>query len=730
MLDISKQSIRSTRVLVALVLAAGAAFHAFSAIDTVGTGGLVKGQCRPALDALGRDSAVADSMFWRLKQGIAHFNCLDYERAVEQLRRCATDSSLLRGIALELIGDIETTRARPSDAATAYLSAQRDSLPAAVLQDIREKMYGLVKAHPELSASFPELAALAAEKKFLLEQAVDTTGPHIDSLMKAGQWKAADSALAKEIDTTASKKNCRLIDFVAGDKPPDSVFSTALLFRLSRSAYACKEYTLADSFLGRAETRTDFARTVAKKDYTFLKGFVSFSLGRYGLAVKNLLEFQKKYGPAPDVVLALARSNRFLANDSAAQGWYNRFVKLYPKHQNAPDVFWHLAWKEEEDEHFEKAVGLYQKLYALKKNSSKSDEAYFRKGVCWYKAGRYARACSSFAAFAKVFSEVPLAAGALYWKGKSLLALGKTREAAEAFATVVRTTPTDFYAFRAREALTLSADTTCFPAIDTTFGAAATRAWIDSVSPLPRQAISKADSLSFVRGSMLALCGLTGRASMFLDGLETRYASNLGLQFDVASMYKDGNNPTLSFRVGRRLSWRIPAACRAVMPLPLFEILYPTPFPDLVAGEGSKNGVDPYLVLAVMRQESVFDVDALSRSGAIGLMQIMPFTGRAIAQKLGEPFSADSLLNPQTNIRYGSFYIRQLLDQFKGNMVLALASYNGGPPRASEWYAKNKRETFDLFVEDIGYTETRGYVKKVLANYWTYRLFSARRSFN
>jgi soluble lytic murein transglycosylase len=195
----------------------------------------------------------------------------------------------------------------------------------------------------------------------------------------------------------------------------------------------------------------------------------------------------------------------------------------------------------------------------------------------------------------------------------------------------------------------------------------------------------------------------------------------------MARLYSNANDPTLSFRVARRLSWRVPSEARTTLPLPLFELLYPVSFGELVAREGGRYAVDPYLVLALIRQESIFDPDVQSRAGAIGLMQIMPFTGRTIAQANGDPFSADSLYRPAINIRYGTYYLKQLLEQFKGNLVLALASYNGGPVKAEEWYDKNKRKTFDLFIEDIGFTETRGYVKKVLANYWAYRKFARYR---
>ena len=147
-------------------------------------------------------------------------------------------------------------------------------------------------------------------------------------------------------------------------------------------------------------------------------------------------------------------------------------------------------------------------------------------------------------------------------------------------------------------------------------------------------------------------------------------------------------------------------------PAPRLRSGYPFVFFDIVDQSARADGIDPFVILAVMRQESVFSPGIISRAGAMGLMQLMPFTAKAVAAELSETFVEDSLKGLSTNIRYGSHYLKKLLDKFGGNMVLALAAYNGGPPMVMEWLEKNKHKTFDLFIEDIGYDETRGYVKK------------------
>jgi soluble lytic murein transglycosylase len=228
-------------------------------------------------------------------------------------------------------------------------------------------------------------------------------------------------------------------------------------------------------------------------------------------------------------------------------------------------------------------------------------------------------------------------------------------------------------------------------------------------------------------GSFLLLCGLWSVAQTYLARFEMEFPQNLLLQFDLAMLYHQTNSPVDAFRVSRRLSWRIPEACRLRMPLPIYTALYPPFYAPILLSEAQRYEVDPSLIWAVMRQESVFDPKIESPAGAIGLMQIMPYTAKEIAQDLNEPYIKDSLYSPLTNLRYGTFYLRQLLKQFDGNLVLALASYNGGPHNAKRWHERNKDSSLDVFIESIEFTETRDYVKKVLANYWTYQAIASRK---
>ncbi|HQU27893.1 MAG TPA: lytic transglycosylase domain-containing protein, partial [Nitrospirales bacterium] len=140
--------------------------------------------------------------------------------------------------------------------------------------------------------------------------------------------------------------------------------------------------------------------------------------------------------------------------------------------------------------------------------------------------------------------------------------------------------------------------------------------------------------------------------------------------------------------------------------------------------ELAPSDVDPYLVAGLIREESLYNPRARSGVGAMGLMQLMPATARRMAHQVGMSSweeDSEALFHPERNIRLGATYLGQLLDDFHGNLVYAIASYNAGPSAVKRWMGKYGQRSLDEFVELIGYRETRGYVKRVLGSYWIYR---------
>lgn len=151
--------------------------------------------------------------------------------------------------------------------------------------------------------------------------------------------------------------------------------------------------------------------------------------------------------------------------------------------------------------------------------------------------------------------------------------------------------------------------------------------------------------------------------------------------------------------------------------------LYPFHYWNLVSSWSSDRKLSPALVIGLMRQESRFEAQIRSRSGAIGLMQIMPDTGLWIANKRG--VNNYNLDNPTDNINFGTWYLDYTHSRYADNSMLAVASYNAGPNRVAQWVQERSINDPDEFVNSIPYDETRDYVSKVLGNYWNYlRLYS------
>jgi soluble lytic murein transglycosylase len=141
-----------------------------------------------------------------------------------------------------------------------------------------------------------------------------------------------------------------------------------------------------------------------------------------------------------------------------------------------------------------------------------------------------------------------------------------------------------------------------------------------------------------------------------------------------------------------------------------------------VRAAAERHGVDPNLLLAVMRVESVYNPRIISYAGAIGLMQIMPRTGGFIANRLDrDGFTVDQLLEPEVNIDFAAWYLASLLDRFDGRVPLAVASYNGGPHNVRHWMRDRPNMSLDAFCETIPFGQTHRYVRRVLTHYEAYR---------
>jgi len=160
----------------------------------------------------------------------------------------------------------------------------------------------------------------------------------------------------------------------------------------------------------------------------------------------------------------------------------------------------------------------------------------------------------------------------------------------------------------------------------------------------------------------------------------------------------------------------------AQVPTVYWHLLFPQPYwTELVADSGA-NGLDPYLVASLIRQESEFNAGAVSHANAWGLMQLLPSTGKSMAKKQGlKRFDTRQLLDPSVNLQLGTRNLKAVLDRFGGQVEYALAAYNAGDSPVRQWLTSSDYKDVPEFVESIPYSETRDYVQAILRNREMYR---------
>jgi len=179
--------------------------------------------------------------------------------------------------------------------------------------------------------------------------------------------------------------------------------------------------------------------------------------------------------------------------------------------------------------------------------------------------------------------------------------------------------------------------------------------------------------------------------------------------------------PVVLAGVGAALAVAAVAVVAPMVERAVREVTLPLRHEDIIRQQAQEKGLDPALVAAVIYAESKFR-DRTSATGAKGLMQIQPETAKFIARRSGGTrFEVADLGSPQINIQYGTWYLRYLLRQHEGNVVLAVAAYNAGETNVARWVQESRHEGREFRIEDIPFPETRHYVQRVLEAERDYR---------
>jgi peptidoglycan lytic transglycosylase len=230
-----------------------------------------------------------------------------------------------------------------------------------------------------------------------------------------------------------------------------------------------------------------------------------------------------------------------------------------------------------------------------------------------------------------------------------------------------------------------------------------------------------ANDLGFARVDALRRLGLVESALEELEEVVERSSGDPVRLYGFSSAYVRDERYHMALRIVRRHFSALAISGDPALPRAFWEMLYPFGWRNDVTAAAQRYGLDPFLVAAVIREESSYYPRALSRAGARGLMQLMPATARPMAEHRGLSFAGGDLLDdPGANLDIGTAFLAGLLREFK-DPRLAVAAYNAGPGRVRQWWQVRRTSDLEAWVEQIPFDETRQYVKRVMLSWDEYR---------
>ena len=407
-----------------------------------------------------------------------------------------------------------------------------------------------------------------------------------------------------------------------------------------------------------------------------------------------------------------ARALRTLGDLDGAVATYREFARRYPTNPLADDALWEAARALEAAGERDEAAQLYILIATRYPRGGFGQRAAFRAGIVPYLQGAYVEARKAWRAAAARAVWAEARAQALLWAAKASLALGETAAAQADLDAAVRAAPLSFDRLRAQE---LGGRPRSFKKPPSSV-----RRWLG----LSEAAWAGIDhrlrsDLRYRRGMALLAVGLRDAGLAELKALRNAYWSLPAHLARLAMLLDDPATRHLSIAAAER-ALILTGTSPLEAPPELARLAYPADYADLVRVEAERNGLDPRLLLALIRQESRFNPTATSYADARGLTQVIPPTARQIARRLGVwDFRMESLYQPYRSIAFGAWYLAEQVRRFDGDLLAALAAYNGGPGNARRW--RRLTDDPDIFVESIHLDQTRNFVRWVMEQYAVYR---------
>jgi len=647
----------------------------------------------------------------RFLLGVAFFRQQRWHEAVSELEPVVWGLPLLADYALYLAGSAyQNLELKPQALASfsRLLQEQQDSLLVEQAERERARLYVEAGQLPQAELSYrdylarsPELGG-RREAMLALADVYLKQGSRVDAeaLLRQLWFKWPESREATQAgDLLASMPEAR--PFTREDR-----FERALI--LYQGGHYAKAIAAFSPFLEGGRPFASRAR--------LLTGISHFQLRDYRQAIALLSPLSNEASPLrAEVLYWIGRSYGRLDEREQAIATWARLARTFPGSPWADDSFYMAALNYYEDGKPKLAIEALSQLLRYHPASEFAEVSLWTRAWINYRHGAHSRALEDLR---RLEHSAPpnsrFRVQALYWRGRALEQLGRGREATAAYRAL-RTTYGDehYYLEQSRLRLARLAPAAAVPAA----GGAPRIGNRPSHEP-----ILGADSPRAAKARLLKELSLREEAAEEYWALIRRDVDDPAVLYEACTAFIDLGRIEKSLWIAKRLLRPLYLQSRPAEPVPRYwDFLYPLGYWELVKAQSARHSLDPYLVIALIREESAFGERAVSRAGAVGLMQLLPKTADQLVKSAGASGERPDLESPAANVGLGTRYLAQMLEEFKGNWAQALAAYNAGPHHVRRWLETRSYRGDDEFIEEIPFAETQQYVKRVLGSYYRYR---------
>jgi soluble lytic murein transglycosylase len=401
---------------------------------------------------------------------------------------------------------------------------------------------------------------------------------------------------------------------------------------------------------------------------------------------------------------ALLGVTRALGEKSEYRSMVRAFVDAYPSSPLAEealnDLGTHLILEDEDAQ----AAAIFRDIADRYPTGRFGERAAWKAGWWAYRQDNYAEAIRMFERGAASFPRSDYRPAWLYWSARAYDALGNREMATERYRLTVTDYQNIYYGRLALKKLKERGHGAVTPGVR--------RAIAEPPPPPP----------GVERIARLIELELYHPALAELQYVQAIHGGSAPLQATIAFVQHKLGNLRFGINAMKRAYPQYMAAGGENLPREILEVIFPLDYWPTIQKLAREQGLDPYLVAALVAQESSFDTGIRSSANAIGLMQVLPSTGRRYASRIGiRSFSPTRLTDPEVNARIGTLYLAELVRMFDGKVHYAIASYNAGENRVKRWRAERGDLEPEEFIDDIPYPETQNYVKRILGTAEDYR---------